>query len=214
MTVKRKHAIYSVAAIFSGLTGFGCNGTMRDNFGTVHDGSFVLNQSKQVVTTAPLLMPFIPPALVFNGVKGAMGNGKIQIDGVVVGEDGKPLDDVTLFVADARLVTFDVNNDAAVFWEQTSTNDINGRFAVNLGNTHTVFLEFAKDGYESRQYQYEINSDGLSRDMFRPTVTPVYHASPLVESGLRVMMKRQPQTAAATQAAPAAGSTEEEKAVR
>ncbi|MDB5329850.1 MAG: hypothetical protein JWP03_1001 [Phycisphaerales bacterium] len=43
-------------------------------------------------------------------------------------------------------MTFDLNNDEPVFWEQMSTNDLNGHFAVDLGNTHTVFLEFAKDG--------------------------------------------------------------------
>jgi hypothetical protein len=34
-------------------------------------------------------------------------------------------------------VTFDLNNDEPVFWEQMSTNDLNGHFAVDLGNTHT-----------------------------------------------------------------------------
>jgi hypothetical protein len=43
-------------------------------------------------------------------------------------------------------MTFDLNNDEPVFWEQMSTNDVNGHFAADLGNTHTVFLEFAKDG--------------------------------------------------------------------
>jgi hypothetical protein len=54
-----------------------------------------------------------------------------------------------------------------------------------------VRLEFAKDGFESRLYHFElVRKEGWPWDATPAATRPVYGRSPIVEPKLRVVMRR------------------------
>jgi hypothetical protein len=180
----------------------GCAGTLRDDRGTIHDSRFAANQTRDLATNAPLLIPFVPVGVIGNGIKASIENGRISLAGEVVNENGALLLNVSLRVIQSRLVTFDLNDDSPVFWEEVKCRDVDGDFSVNLYNTHTVRLEFAKDGFENRDYHFElVRKDGWPWDAEPATTQPVFGKGRIVEPKLRVMMKRKVQQVAATRPA-------------
>ncbi|MGB7161192.1 MAG: hypothetical protein WBD40_24245 [Tepidisphaeraceae bacterium] len=180
----------------------GCAGTLRDDRGTVHDSRFAAKQAHDLVTNAPLLIPFVPVGVVGNGIKASVENGRISLAGEVVDENGALLSNVSMRVIQSRLVTFDLNDDSPVFWEEAKSRDVDGDFSVNLYNTHTVRLEFTKDGFENRDYHFElVRKGGWPWDASSAATQPVYGQSPIVEPKLRVVMKRAPAQVAATRPA-------------
>ena len=172
----------------------GCAGTMRDEHGVIHDDRFLSAQTG-LIMGAPVYAAFAPVAIVARGV-GAFGeNGRIAVSGDIVDEDGRPLSGVMLRVIHSRLVTWDLNDDSAVFWEQVKTCHVDGRFAFDLWNTHSVRLEFAKGGFESCDHYFElVRRQGYVQDATPATTQPVYAPAPLRRQNFRVVMKRAEST--------------------
>jgi hypothetical protein len=170
---------------------------MRDEHGVVHDRKFVAEQTG-LIMGAPVYAAAAPVAIVARGIEAWGENGRIDVSGDVVDESGQPLNGVTLRVIRSRLVTWDLNDDAAVFWEQVRTRDVNRAFAVDLWNTHSVRLEFSKDGFERCDHYFELmRSDGYAQDAAPATTQPIYATSPLRRQNIRVVMKRAGSTIAA-----------------
>jgi hypothetical protein len=180
----------------------GCAGTLRDDRGTIHDGRFAANQAHDLVANAPLLIPFVPVGVAGNAIKASIENGCVSLAGEVVDEEGGALSEVSLRVTQSRLVTFDLNDDSPIFWEEVKNRDVDGTFSVSLFNTHTVHLEFVKAGFEGREYHFElVRKDGWPWDAKPSTTRPVYSPSPIEVSKLRVIMKRKAAAVAATRPA-------------
>jgi hypothetical protein len=196
MTHKWELQFIAIIALSGGLGG--CAGKLRESDGTVHDNRFAVKQATAMTLHAPLLIPFVPLGEANFAVKALEENGKIELSGVVVGEDGLSVKGVSLTVVHASVVTFDLNDGGPLFWEVTKTEQVNGHFSVNLLNTHTVQLRFAKNGYDPREYHFEIFRKGhLPLDVVRAATAPVYGIGRIIESELQVVMKREIPTAAA-----------------
>jgi hypothetical protein len=167
----------------------GCTTRMRNEEGTVLNPRYAMTQARDMATNAPLLFPFIPIGLGGNAIRASRENGRFALAGTVVDEAGTPLEKVTLQITTAKMVLFDLDEDFPIFYEETHDSRINGRFEVNRFAAHTVKLRFTREGYQPREYHFELSGDfGLPWDNATPGATPVYSASPFIADDLRIVM--------------------------
>jgi hypothetical protein len=92
------------------------------------------------------------------------------------------------------VITFDLDDDAPIFWQKCKTVAVDSRFNVDLPNTHTLQLEFAKDGFSTRYYYFEIIRPGRAPlDVASSATRPVYGANP-IESTMHIVLVRRAPT--------------------
>jgi hypothetical protein len=85
MTLKWELQFIAIIVLSGGLGG--CAGKLRESDGTVHDNRFAVKQATAMTLHAPLVIPFVPLGEASFAVEAVEENGKIELSGVVVGEE-------------------------------------------------------------------------------------------------------------------------------